>query len=228
MTVLITSGGMSERIDGVRAITNTSTGKTGAVIADFFASHGEKILYLHHNSAVLPASKVNCFSYKSFSDLDTRIRELLRDEPVDVVIHLAAVSDYSVKHIKIGDKIYLPVDLEKIDSKEPVTIELKRNHKILERIPGYASGNRPGRNKKTPVIIGFKLTNSLDPETQQIAIRKIVNRGTADFIVHNDLHHISEKEHKTTIYNREMKQTGSAATKEELAALLYNLIKENT
>jgi phosphopantothenoylcysteine decarboxylase/phosphopantothenate--cysteine ligase len=45
--ILITSGGTEEPIDGVRSITNTSTGHTGAELATWFADHGANVTLLH-------------------------------------------------------------------------------------------------------------------------------------------------------------------------------------
>ena len=54
MNVLITGGGCREAIDNVRCVTNTSTGKTSAAIADFFIGQGASVTILAAASAVRP------------------------------------------------------------------------------------------------------------------------------------------------------------------------------
>ena len=44
MKVLITRGGISEPIDGVRGFANFSTGKTGAAIADYLLDQNMDVL----------------------------------------------------------------------------------------------------------------------------------------------------------------------------------------
>jgi hypothetical protein len=64
--------------------------------------------------------------------------------------------------------------LAKLDSRAPVRLELKKNFKILDRLPSYA------RNR--PLIVGFKLTNGAG----RGAVRRAVGRLRADLVVHND------------------------------------------
>ena len=49
--MLVTSGGTSEPIDGVRVLTNTSTGRTGAGIASHFARCGHEVVLLRARNA---------------------------------------------------------------------------------------------------------------------------------------------------------------------------------
>ena len=46
MKILLTSGATVEYIDGVRFITNFSTGGTGSILADEFARAGHKVTAL--------------------------------------------------------------------------------------------------------------------------------------------------------------------------------------
>jgi phosphopantothenoylcysteine decarboxylase/phosphopantothenate--cysteine ligase len=56
LKVLITSGGTSEPIDGVRVLTNTSTGRTGVGIAANLARNGHEVVLLRSRaSAEAPA-----------------------------------------------------------------------------------------------------------------------------------------------------------------------------
>jgi phosphopantothenoylcysteine synthetase/decarboxylase len=176
MRVLITSGATREPIDGVRFITNFSTGATGAALADYFRLRGHQVVYLHGRGAAKPKDPRDCVEFDDFRDLDRRLRGLLGRRRFDLVLHLAAVSDYSVKSVVVGGKRHSPARLRKIDSGAEVRIELKRNFKILDRLPRYAAGR--------PLIVGFKLTNTKD----QAEVRRAVGRLGCDLVVHNDLH----------------------------------------
>src|SRR5205085_1081847 len=51
LRVLVTSGGTTEPIDGVRVLANASTGETGALIATQFARHGHAVTLLRARHA---------------------------------------------------------------------------------------------------------------------------------------------------------------------------------
>ena len=63
MKIIITAGGTSERIDDVRTITNSSTGRLGFTIGSAFAEAAgngeniEKIYYLHGVRAAYPQNR---------------------------------------------------------------------------------------------------------------------------------------------------------------------------
>ena len=47
MKILVTLGGTEEPLDGVRCLSNRSTGSTGRAIAAHFASRGAQVTLLH-------------------------------------------------------------------------------------------------------------------------------------------------------------------------------------
>lgn len=180
MKVLITSGATREPIDGVRFITNFSTGATGAELADCFRGRGHRVVYLHGLGAAQPKDPRGCVAFSDFKDLDRKLKGLLRRLRFDLILHLAAVSDYSVSSVLVGGRRHHPARLSKIDSNAEVKVELKRNFKILDRLSGYAAGR--------PLIVGFKLTNTAD----HAAIRRAVGKLGCELVVHNDLHDMTD------------------------------------
>ncbi|MDP3682394.1 MAG: bifunctional phosphopantothenoylcysteine decarboxylase/phosphopantothenate--cysteine ligase CoaBC, partial [Ignavibacteria bacterium] len=58
LKILITSGGTKENIDGVRYLSNLSTGKTGAAIAEYFTSNFHEITFVHAQNSAIP--KFDC------------------------------------------------------------------------------------------------------------------------------------------------------------------------
>ena len=112
MKIIITAGGTSERIDDVRTITNSSTGKLGFTIGSAFAEAAgngeniEKIYYLHGVRAVYPQhDKVQPVMVEGVRDLQRELGRLLETEKIDAVIHAMAVSDYMVNEVTTLDRI---------------------------------------------------------------------------------------------------------------------------
>jgi len=188
MKVLVTSGATREAIDGVRFLTNFSTGATGAALADYFRAQGHSVAYLHGAGAARPRSPRGCAEFGDFADLDRRLQELLRRRRFDLILHLAAVSDFSVASVTVGARRCSPARLAKLDSRAPVRLELKKNFKILDRLPRYA------RNR--PLIVGFKLTNGAG----SAAVRRAVGRLQADLVVHNDRRDMSGGRRRFAVY----------------------------
>lgn len=101
MNILITAGGTSEKIDNVRTITNSSTGKLGSAIALAFAETytqpTDRIYYLCGQNAVIPeADRISIIRIGSVNDLMEKLTGILTTERIDAVIHSMAVSDYTV------------------------------------------------------------------------------------------------------------------------------------
>jgi len=214
LKVLITYGGTEEPIDGVRTISNFSTGNTGRVIADYLAENGLDIRLLKGKRAVNSINISNITEFSSFDDLDEKIRLFLSKEKFDCIIHLAAVSDFSIDYIESDNKKLRNVS-GKIDSSKPLTIHLKPNFKILNRLKEYSGDNI--------FVIGFKLTKNEKKEKINDKIENMFSGDMVDIIVHNDLSTINEKTHIADIYNKYnlIKRT---KTKQELAKALHDLL----
>ncbi len=221
MKILITSGGTEEPVDGVRYITNFSTGQTGATIADRLDELGANVLLLHGHRAVLPERNIKTDDFRSFNDLDQKLKKHLRSGEFDSVIHLAAVSDFFIDAIETEDgKRFKPGNSGKLESNGDIKLHLKKNYKILNRLKSY---NPPEKNL---VITGFKLTNSDSREIIQKAVDKILNSGNIDYLVQNNLKDITKKEHPAKIYSSDGQILFETDTKKEIAERLFSLLKE--
>src|SRR5688572_259379 len=100
LRVLVTAGGTAEPVDGVRGLTNTSTGATGAGIATHLARRGHDVVLLRARTALAADGPCREEVFGSFSELETALRRLLGTGRFDAVIHAAAVSDYGVESIE--------------------------------------------------------------------------------------------------------------------------------
>jgi phosphopantothenoylcysteine decarboxylase / phosphopantothenate---cysteine ligase len=192
LKVIVTSGGTREPIDGVRTIANTSTGKTGAAIADELFAHGHDVTFVHARESSLPEEKsgMHLVPFISFSDLDSALKSLLGEEQYDAVVHAAAVSDFSIDSVLV-DGVRIDVANGKMDSSGQVSLALKNNPKILTKLKSYS------RNPKIKVV-GFKLTNQATTEERQEAVKKVSE--VADLIVHNDLSEITSQKHAAVLF----------------------------
>lgn len=95
-TVLVTSGATEEYIDGVRVITNHSSGKMGCAIAEAAAERGAKVVLVHGNMSVpVPSGVMKSVRVRSTAEMmDAVMREV---QASDVVIMAAAPADYRPK-----------------------------------------------------------------------------------------------------------------------------------
>ena len=213
MKVLVTAGGTTESIDGVRFIKNTSTGKTGVLIAGCFYKAGFDVELLKAEGVESPDN----IPAKTFSDYQSLSQYFDSDylKKFDLVIHSAAVSDFKVSHISADGKA-LSMD-QKISSGEDIQIHLKPTAKLINRIKEL--------NPKA-VLIGFKLTNTNIEDEQVAAVVKLFKNSFADYVVFNDLNKKTDNKHEFTIYNPQLKELQQGSTSAELAHSLVKIGKE--
>ncbi len=193
LKILITSGGTRVPIDGVRSIANFSTGSTGATLSDALTARGHSVTLLRARDALAPRAPVREKEFVTFQDLETMLKTELSERDYDVVIHAAAVSDYSVASLSSNGKDF-STSIGKVDSGEELTLKLHRNPKLIDQLRSFS------RNKAIRVV-GFKLTNSLGEAEQLEAVRKLASHARADLLVHNDLGEIVGARHRARIYS---------------------------
>lgn len=127
-TILVTAGATEEPIDGVRFITNRSSGKMGMTIAEAVIDRGGKV--------ILVKGKVTATVPKGAETIEVNTTIEMRNavignlDKVDAVIMAAAPSDYRVKN-------YSP---SKIKS-ETLTLEFAKNPDIAKEV-GAVKGEK--------------------------------------------------------------------------------------
>ncbi|MCA2998126.1 MAG: hypothetical protein ING75_05925 [Rhodocyclaceae bacterium] len=192
LKVLITSGGTREPIDGVRVMTNSSTGATGAYIADEFARHGADVFLARAQGAVQPSeSSVKQQTFSTAADLDSICQHVLAGEEIDLIIHAAAVGDFVVESVEIDGLSYAAPITAKLPSSAKLSIRLRPGKKILPHLKSY-SRNRSVR------LVGFKLTDGAMEVDAQRAIQAVFASG-ADWVVHNELRTIDT--HRASVWS---------------------------
>jgi len=92
MRCVVTAGPTYEPLDGVRRLTNFSTGRLGTELAKFLVERGHDVkLLLGEMASFREATNVEIFT--TTSDLRERLQGLA-SKPPDAVFHAAAVNDF--------------------------------------------------------------------------------------------------------------------------------------
>ena len=160
-TLLITSGGTKEPIDPVRFITNRSSGKMGAALADAAVRRGGKVVYICGENAAEPKCAAEVIKVRTTEEmLDACLKNY---ERCDFIIKAAAPSDYKVAKVA-GDKI----------KSEKLTLELVKNPDIAKTL-----GEKKGGRK----LIVFAAETS---DAEKNAAKKLISKN-ADMVVLNDV-----------------------------------------
>lgn len=204
LSILITAGGTKIPIDSVRAITNTSTGRTGTLLADYFSKRHYSVELLLSKDAEAPVFTKNVERFETYSDLSKLLEEKLKKNKYDLVIHSAAVSDFAVESIDGKGKI---------PSGSSLVLNLYPTEKIIAKIKTW---------NKNCKLVGFKLTDTPSEENRHHAIKKLFTQS-ADWVIHNDLSQITKNSHQFELFDAK-KKIAVCNQKQELGPLIENSI----
>ena len=176
--ILITAGGTKEKIDPVRYISNSSSGKMGIALADTAVSEGAEVTLVSTFKVKKPYKNIVT---ETAQEMEAVVKEYLNSQ--DCVIMAAAVSDYRVKN-------YSEQKIKK-GAEEEITLELVKNPDILKEIcdlkqlrnthtPQLSHSRSEGAY---PLIVGFCAESENLIEN---AKKKIQAKG-CDYLVANDI-----------------------------------------
>lgn len=199
--VLITAGSTIVPIDQVRMITNIFSGRTGTVIAKYFAEKGDEVTLITSSPQFLDGYKeatIYVSAYKTFDQLKRAMECEMANTSFDIIIHSSAVSDYKVEGTYV---MYEPFDnlgcgsdptLRKIS--ESKKISSKHNELYLRLVPTQklvdlvrAEWGFKGK------LVKFKLeVGKTNEELIEIAQKSRAD-SRADFIVANCLEWMGAK-----------------------------------
>jgi phosphopantothenoylcysteine decarboxylase/phosphopantothenate--cysteine ligase len=217
--VLITSGGTREKIDDVRFVTNLSTGKTAAAIADYFFMNMDDVTLLKSSSAVSPSHNVTAIGFDSFEDLKTKIKTELQNKKYDAVIHLAAVSDFSPSMLISGKEQFdLPIKKKLSSTIKNPEIKFKQNEKIVDNIKRWSD--------EKIFLAAFKFLTETDELNQKSEVDKIFKNSSADAVVYNNLKNRKNGVQKEFLIITKSGEKYKVEHSQKLAHKLSQLIKE--
>jgi phosphopantothenate---cysteine ligase (CTP) len=141
MRCIVTAGPTFEPLDEVRRLTNFSTGRLGAMLANFLVARGHEVILLLARDASTHeeflAQRVERFT--TTSDLRDRLNAL-SSPAVNAVFHAAAVSDFRVGKVfhrsSTGDLV--PAHSGKFSTREgSLLVELEPTPKIIAELRGF-------------------------------------------------------------------------------------------
>lgn len=236
--ILITAGGTVEPIDGVRGITNFSSGKLGALIAETLDEC--KIILIKSRKSAMPKFNLENITIIEVTDTQSvqdAIERVMNSQRVDYFIHSMAISDYTVDKISSIDDIVRQIRAMDNPSAEDAINILRFPEGVTNRNKVSSTIEHPILYlKQTPKIIAsiktrwphvkliaFKLLNKVDKnELMNVAISSAI-KVNADYIVANDLQDIKGEQHKALFMTRYgvLEETN---TKQELADVIYQMI----
>lgn len=160
--VLVTAGATRENIDGVRFITNRSSGKMGIEIAKAALKRGAEVVLVKGLVQVsVPSYISKVVDVESTEQMYEAVMANYKD--CDVIIKAAAPSDYRPKK-KITDKL----------KGEEITLELVKNPDIAKAV-----GKEKGERK---LVVFCAETREL----MESAMKKLADKN-ADMVVANDV-----------------------------------------
>lgn len=160
--VLVTSGATEEYIDGVRVITNHSSGKMGCALAEAAAERGAEVVLVHGRMSV-PVPEGVAKAVRVHTTLEMMDAVLAETEAADVIVMAAAPADYRPKETFTS----------KLKS-ETLTMEFVKNPDIAKAV-----GERKGGRK---LVVFSAETDGLIANAK----KKVASKN-ADFAVANDV-----------------------------------------
>ena len=160
--ILITAGGTKEKIDPVRFITNSSSGKMGLALAKNAFEMGAEVTLI---STTEFEGGFKNIVVESAREMETEVNKILYEQ--DCVIMSAAVSDYRVKE-------YSEQKIKK-NGDDTIMLELVKNPDILKNISE--------KKNSSQIIIGFCAESENLIDNAKV---KIDQKG-CDYIIANDI-----------------------------------------
>lgn len=226
MKLLITSGGTSEAIDQVRAITNHASGNLGKIIAEQALRIGHEVTLVTTKQAVKPEPQKNLtiIEITNVESLQSTLEPLVKTH--HALIHSMAVSDYTPVYMTGLEEVQSTKDItslldkknaeSKISSKDDYQVLfLKKTPKVISYVKKW---------NPTIQLIGFKLLVDVPKEELFAVARQSIDRNGADYILANDLTDIKGNQHIAYLVDKTSEV--QAHTKEEIAQLILETLKK--
>ena len=205
--VVVTSGPTRAYIDGIRYISNYSTGRLGSLTADKLAREGFKVSFIYGKGSLLPKSRgIKAVEIETVAELLKAMKKELRSG-AKAVIHAMAVLDYEPENIIKG----------KVKSDRKFwTVRFKRTPKVINEIKKISPGI---------LLVGFKLEYGKEEAGLRKAAAGLFKKSGADFVVANDYGQVKTGKHKAVILNKDGSRI-IASGKENIAEAILDRLKE--
>jgi len=207
MRVLITLGPTQEPIDDVRFITNASSGKMGAALAEEALRRGHEVTVVSGPVSIQLPVKADVHKVRTGEEMTQKTLGLLA--LTDVLISTAAIADYTPEKKASG----------KIKSGGELVLRLKPTRKLIKE----ARARHPELR-----IVGFKAEYGLNQAKLVESARKNLLENKLDLTIANDLKKGVFNSDKTEAYVIDADtviKTGRI-TKKKAAEIIWDKIEE--
>ena len=203
--ILITAGPTWVPIDTVRVISNTASGKTGILLAKALAKLDAKVTLLLGPVGSYHIDKnIKVIDFNFFEELNSLIKSELRSKRYDIVIHSAAVSDYTPLS-KVRKKISSNAKI--------LSLTLKQTPKIINSLRKLSPGS---------FLVGFKFEPQAVKSILIKEARSLIRRAKLNIAVAN-----SARKDKYAAYLVDLnKAHGPFSTKDALVKGLTGLLEK--
>jgi phosphopantothenoylcysteine decarboxylase/phosphopantothenate--cysteine ligase len=161
-TVVVTSGGTSERIDPIRVLSNRASGKTGRAVARACHVAGADVVLVHDGPEV---GYAEVRQVESAAEMLEAVSTAIEGREGDALVSAAAISDYTVEPSE-----------EKIRSGGELTLDLTPTPKLIDTVR-EAHPDLP--------IVGFKAETAGDEAALVGKARELLDRAGLAFVVGN-------------------------------------------
>jgi phosphopantothenate-cysteine ligase len=240
--ILITAGGTSEKIDDVRHITNSGTGRLGALVAEAYAANCRecRLTYICSANAVRPgSSRIRARVADDVLALREEVEKACAETAFDIVVHSMAVGDYRVRAVTDARLMVDGVTEQLLGAAQggfsqeeaiqngilnPAGIRAAKISSdkenlivVLERAPKIISLLR-GLAPRA-VIVGFKLLAETTEEELVRAGHGLLTKNDCDYVLANDMRTVRSDRHEGLLVARDG-TFGRAAGKADIAALI--------
>ena len=198
--IIVTIGGTREKIDSVRFITNSSSGKMGIALANHAYNLGYEVVAISSVEFSAPYEIINI-------DSAQEMLSAIQNESFDYLIMAAAVGDFRAKNQE-------NFKISKEDINEEFELKLVKNPDVVQTIAKTKQNHQK--------IIGFCLT---DKDLIECAKKKLENKNL-DFIIANDVKTaLNTNQNKVTIIEKSGKIIDiDLDTKENIAKKILEVV----
>ncbi len=251
---VITAGGTAEMIDGVRKLTNVSTGRLGwecldAVIARC-KSHNWVDIEIHYILTETAyyrqleeeeAHFVHFYRVTDNQSVYNTVNHLTKKYKIDYFIHCMAISDftfdYAISKKSLVKQIwelsqsenYSLVELEKLFDNS--TVKLEKQTKISSKNDIFISLKRTPKvislvkkNNPKTCLIGFKLLKNVSENELKQQAIRLIQENGCDYVFANELSTISMNQKHTGILMCNNEIISRPRGKKEIARALVEQI----
>ena len=207
--VLITSGGTKEYIDGVRVLTNISSGKLGSTIAEKLSEEDFDIYFVYVKGSETPGIFAHYYEVTDVKSVYETMEKLVPE--MDVVIHPMAVSDFGFKPIN--------TKLKSDDTEafiESMRERIFKNPKILSHIKEW---------NPNCFLISFKFEDGTTHEELIKIASESQKRNGSDIVICNDKKEMNDKNAHVAYFIKDGNEIYTAYSKIQIAEKILEIIK---